>query len=514
MEQILYLYDISKLDDFKNDFHEYTFCGFGAIFNSVSNLKDLMELDADEFADFVIDLTSLAYDHNYFKIFIEQYIYCLVTEFKNILFCVKRTQKEIFIEKYPFVFDIINDEYIDDEKEEQIELSSDIINLSSKYTNKISILSYSQCSLEEHNTISISYLLSNVQNLGFEYKEEYVTSILNLKEIKNIDISSFFETIQYRKDLRLSFEIILKNIKFLKEDINFVISDDNIEELKSYFPFTFEIYDNDLNMNKDKGYIENNIDVNKITNELTKRLKGHILFKEDFTSALKKYFFLNNLQERNILSVFLAGESGVGKTEFAKILSNIMYPSEKLIKINFGNYTNEGVLNSLIGSPIGYVGSDEGGELINKIKNSKTNVVLIDEFEKATPSVFNFFYELLEDGRFTDRHGVEHDMNGYIVIFTSNMTNEMYKDYIPDPLKSRFDMVYRFGNLQGSDKIEYIDMTTQKLINLISNKRGVTINSDCITIHYDNLLKLDNLRSMKRKIQEIIVDEYYNLVEK
>ena len=78
--------------------------------------------------------------------------------------------------------------------------------------------------------------------------------------------------------------------------------------------------------------------------------------------------------------------------------------------------------------------------LINKIKNSNSKIILIDEFEKATPSVYNFFYELLEDGMFTDRHGVAHNLDGYIIIFTSNMTEKQYQKHIPDSLKSRFDM--------------------------------------------------------------------------
>ncbi len=88
--------------------------------------------------------------------------------------------------------------------------------------------------------------------------------------------------------------------------------------------------------------------------------------------------------------MFLIGESGISKTEFANILSKSLYPDEELIKINFGNYSTEGALNSLIGSPLGYVGSDKGGELIRKINSSKFKIILIDEFEKVTPAVFNF----------------------------------------------------------------------------------------------------------------------------
>lgn len=167
---------------------------------------------------------------------------------------------------------------------------------------------------------------------------------------------------------------------------------------------------------------ENDLDTEvicRIADEINSALKGHDDFKIDFKRNLLKYSFLNNIGDRKIFSTIICGESGIGKTEFAKIVSEKMFPQEELIKINFGNYSTEGVLNSLIGSPLGYVGSEEGGELINKIKKSKSRVILIDEFEKATPSVYNFFYELLEDGIFTGRHGEKHDLNGYMIVFTS-----------------------------------------------------------------------------------------------
>lgn len=192
---------------------------------------------------------------------------------------------------------------------------------------------------------------------------------------------------------------------------------------------------------------------------------------EEKLKAINLYFkyesyvaALNELGERKILSIFICGKSGIGKTEFAKILSKNMYPNESLIKINFGNYSTEGVLNSLIGSPLGHVGSEEGGELINKINTSRSKVILIDEFEKANPSVYNFFYELLEDGKFTDRHGIEHDLDGYIIVFTSNINKGQYANFIPDSLKSRFDMVYEFGEIKESEKRLFIDRTAESLI--------------------------------------------------
>lgn len=209
-------------------------------------------------------------------------------------------------------------------------------------------------------------------------------------------------TFALRKDLILAFEIVLRQIQNKKQDIQFLISEDMEEELKKYLPFTFKTNNEffDSKGEEETGGCESELSLDSIVPEIIKnltfQLKGHEDFKKDFSFNLKKFALLNKMKQRKIFSVFLTGESGIGKTEFAKILSEIMYPSQALIKINFGNYSNEGVLNSLIGSPLGYIGSEEGGELINKMKLSKSKVILIDEFEKATPSVFHFFMNCLK----------------------------------------------------------------------------------------------------------------------
>ena len=250
-------------------------------------------------------------------------------------------------------------------------------------------------------------------------------------------------------------------------------------------------------------------EINDKVQESVGKLVGHSSFKADFVKKYKIYKLLEKINVRKIFSVFLIGESGIGKTEFAKILSQSLYPNEELIKINFGNYSTEGVLNSLIGSPLGYIGSDEGGELIKKINSSKSKIILIDEFEKATPSVFNFFYELLEDGSFTDRHGIVHDLKGYTIIFTSNMTPEYYAQNIPNSLKSRFDLTSDFQ----IPSIEEKQLFIKKETNILANKL-----TEYFQVSYEvteelmkKILKLsseDNLRYIKRLIQDIITQDF------
>ncbi|EJC3746412.1 ATP-dependent Clp protease ATP-binding subunit, partial [Enterococcus faecium] len=309
----------------------------------------------------------------------------------------------------------------------------------------------------------------------------------------------------------LQYEILFRKIMKLKS-ISFTIEDSFKEHAMEIFPLLFEttkdifvessdIFDEKQSKSEEKNY-------NEILNSITSKLIGHEEFKKDFRRNFLKFSYLKELKQRKILSILICGESGVGKTEFAKITSEAIYPGDSLIKINFGNYSTEGVLNSLIGSPIGYVGSEEGGELINKMVSSNSKVILIDEFEKATPSVYNFFYELLEDGKFTDRHGKEHDLDGYIIIFTSNMTEKQYKECIPDSLKSRFDMTYSFNYLTAEERLEYINKTAVALILELNKKYNVDLNLSCLSPNLEKLVENNNLRNIKRQVEDIIFNDF------
>ena len=243
--------------------------------------------------------------------------------------------------------------------------------------------------------------------------------------------------------------------------------------------------------------------------KVSSKLIGHGLFKSEFTQKYANFLLLEKVDARKIFSIFLIGESGIGKTEFAKILSKSLYPEEELIKINFGNYSTEGVLNSLIGSPLGYIGSDDSGELIKKINSSRSKVILIDEFEKANPAVFNFFYELLEDGKFTDRHGIAHNLSGYTIIFTSNMTPEYYIQHIPNPLKSRFDLLCDFQIPSIQEKKLFIQEQVHILVDKLNRnlKKSYEVTAELMN-ELLNFSEENNLRHIKRLVQDKIAEDF------
>ena len=198
--------------------------------------------------------------------------------------------------------------------------------------------------------------------------------------------------------------------------------------------------------------------------EFDHNLIGHSYFKERLRYALKNFIALNKVKEQKVLSVFLFGASGIGKTEVARLMANGLLKDSYLAKINFQNYSSQDALNSLIGSPAGYVGCNHG-ELSEKIQKSKVGILLCDEFEKTTRPVYSFFLELLEEGRFTDSMAREYDMDGYVIIFTSNIPNESeYKKNIPPELQTRFDLVCEFEEPTSAEKEQFLELLLEKAV--------------------------------------------------
>lgn len=184
-------------------------------------------------------------------------------------------------------------------------------------------------------------------------------------------------------------------------------------------------------------------------------LIGQDQFKGEFRKQVEIFRLFNSIGEQPILSLFLIGPSGVGKTETARILSKLLGPGEPLPKVNFGNYSSKDSLNSLIGSPRGYMGSEEG-ELTMKIERSNSGVILIDEFEKGDSTVWSFFLDLLENGKFTDSQGDEHDLNGYTIVFASNTPRTEVQGKFPPELLSRFNLKVNFKPLNDKEKKTFV----------------------------------------------------------
>ena len=237
------------------------------------------------------------------------------------------------------------------------------------------------------------------------------------------------------------------------------------------------------------------------------RLYGHERFKEEFKEIVESFRVFNKLGEHKILSLFLMGDSGVGKTEVARSIHKAIGSKSKLAKVNFGNYSSHDALNSLIGSPLGYIGSD-GGELVKRMSESDVGLILIDEFEKADNAVFNYFLDVLENGKIVNSQAEEYDVNGYIIVFTSNISKDDFKKKISPELRSRFDYKGMFNLLTDEDKLKFVHFR----VNQIVDKYKEFVSKDLPERIHDEVVgaidvtQFKNMRDLNKKIKDTFVE--------
>ncbi len=161
--------------------------------------------------------------------------------------------------------------------------------------------------------------------------------------------------------------------------------------------------------------------IRNLENELHKRVVGQDEAVNAVARAIRRGRVGLKDPKRPIGSFLFLGPTGVGKTELSKALAEAMFGSENsLIRVDMSEYMEKQSVSKIVGSPPGYVGYEEGGQLSEKIRRNPYSVILFDEIEKAHPDVFNILLQVLDDGRITDSQGRTVDFKNTIIIMTSN----------------------------------------------------------------------------------------------
>lgn len=278
--------------------------------------------------------------------------------------------------------------------------------------------------------------------------------------------------------------------------------------------------------------------------QLPELIKGKVIGQDDAVSKVVKAIQRNRagLKDPNkpIGSFIFLGQTGVGKTQLAKVLSKQLFDSEdSLIRIDMSEYMEKFAISRLVGAPPGYVGYEEGGQLTEKIRRKPYAVVLLDEIEKAHPDVFNMLLQVLDDGYLTDSLGRKIDFRNTIIIMTSNIGSRKLKDFgtgvgfgtasqkaqedanarsvIENALKkafapeflNRIDDVIVFNALEREDIDKIIDIELEKLIERIK-ALGYTLKLSKKAKDYiadKGFDKQYGARPLKRAIQKYIEDK-------
>ena len=168
--------------------------------------------------------------------------------------------------------------------------------------------------------------------------------------------------------------------------------------------------------------------------ELPKLIKSNVIGQDEAVAKVAKAIQRNRagLKDPNkpIGSFIFLGQTGVGKTQLAKILAKELFDSEDaLIRVDMSEYMEKFAISRLVGAPPGYVGYEEGGQLTEKVRRKPYSVILLDEIEKAHPDVFNMLLQVLDDGYLTDSLGRKIDFRNTIIIMTSNIGARQIKDF-------------------------------------------------------------------------------------
>jgi len=275
--------------------------------------------------------------------------------------------------------------------------------------------------------------------------------------------------------------------------------------------------------------------------ELTRRIIGQDEAIVKVANALRRSRAGISEENRPIGSFIFVGPTGVGKTELAKALAEFMFNKEdSLIRIDMSEYMEKHSVSKMIGSPPGYVGYEEGGQLTELVRHRPYSVILFDEIEKANPEVFNLLLQILDEGRLTDAKGRAVNFKNTIIIMTSNLGNQVIDSYaigfdakaeepgsnesdyeqmkekimevMQDNFKpeflNRIDDIIIFRHLLAADLIKIVDLQLEKVVARLDDKNiNLKVSRSAKEFlakkGYD---KLYGARPLKRVIQNKILD--------
>lgn len=349
-------------------------------------------------------------------------------------------------------------------------------------------------------------------------------------------------------------EVVIKRefekAKELKEEIE-DLTDDLVEKYKiwekgiedNYIKVTEDDIANVVSMMSGVKVQKVGTDESKRLLKMESALKKKVVGQEDavakVSKAIRRARVGINDPNRPIGSLIFVGPTGVGKTHLAKELTKYLFDSENnLIRLDMSEYMEKHSVSRIIGSPPGYIGHDEAGQLTEKVRMHPYSIVLFDEIEKAHPDVFNILLQIMDDGHLTDSIGRRVDFKNTVIIMTSNVgsrklrdfgigvgfsttartskieeieksiiDNDINKTFSPEFL-NRIDDIVFFRSLEKEDIIEIIDIELNKLVKRLKEiGYKIEFSSELKDLIVEKGIdKQFGARPLKRAIQKYVED--------
>lgn len=239
--------------------------------------------------------------------------------------------------------------------------------------------------------------------------------------------------------------------------------------------------------------------------------------------------------DRPIGSFLFVGPTGVGKTELAKVLAEELFGTrDALIRLDMSEYMERHTVSKIIGSPPGYVGHEEAGQLTEKVRRKPYSLILLDEIEKAHPDVQHMFLQIMEDGHLTDSHGRTVSFKDTVIIMTSNAgssfkeyqvgftkgqneavsTLENLRDFFKPEFLNRFDSIITFNALEQDDLVKIVDLMLDELIEQLKTQSyQLTVTVEAKQLLAEKGYNPDfGARPLRRVIQETVEDGITDLL--
>ncbi|MFS0752493.1 AAA family ATPase [Oceanobacillus sp. 1P07AA] len=407
------------------------------------------------------------------------------------------------------------------EKFHEVRYSEDVIrafvNLSSRYIQDRHLPDKAIDLMDE---VGSRLNLSNAQKDSDTLQQQLDEIIKKKQEAADVEDYEKAANLRYQEiQLQKQLDKVEEGEKVLDVDISDI---ELIVEEKTGIPVT--------KMQKDEQEKMKNL-----SDQLSQKVIGQDEAVQKVAKAIRRSRAGLKAKQRPIGSFLFVGPTGVGKTELTKVLAEELFGSrDAMVRLDMSEYMEKHAVSKIIGSPPGYVGHEEAGQLTERIRRNPYSILLLDEIEKAHPDVQNMFLQIMEDGQLTDSQGRKVSFKDTVIIMTSNAgtgvkqvnvgfnreahesvsTLENLSEYFKPEFLNRFDAIVNFHELAEEDLLQIVDLMLSELEETIKeNKMTITISDKAkqqlVKLGYDTRF---GARPLRRVIQDKIEDPLTDLI--